>query len=216
MWMKIKPITVAALICLAGFGVTPSKADTFSREANDIAAAATPDVGTAGNKIGHIFGLGRYLADVARDVADVSKRELAVSEQYRCLAQAVYFEARGEPTIGQMAVAHVVLNRVRDRRYPNTICAVVFQNEHRRNRCQFSFACDGQSDRAYNMAAWNRSLKVALKTLAGVGEDITNASTHYHAAYVAPYWADRLTKTVQLGQHLFYREAASGTRYASF
>ena len=77
-------------------------------------------------------------------------------ESFQCLAQAVYFEARSEPFEGQVAVAYVILNRVKDRRYPNDICAVVFQNEKRRHLCQFSFACDGLSDNHYEMAAWTQ------------------------------------------------------------
>ncbi|RMF10284.1 MAG: cell wall hydrolase [Alphaproteobacteria bacterium] len=216
MWAKIRPAAAAALICLATFGPSPSNATENSADARAGTSASAPAIADSGTTIARLFDVARYMTEIARDVADVSKRELAVSRQYRCLAQAVYFEARGEPVLGQMAVAHVVLNRVRDRRYPNTICAVVFQNEHRRNRCQFSFACDGRSDRAYNMAAWNQSLKIALKALAGASEDITNASTHYHATYVAPYWASSLKKTVQFGQHLFYREVVPQAGYSSF
>ncbi len=216
MWKVLKPVTAAAMIWLTVCGLTPSNSTDSATASSSAAQPSAPAVAATGAEIGRVFGIGRYLAVVARDVSDVSKRELAVSEQYKCLAQAVYFEARGEPTLGQLAVAHVVLNRVRDRRYPNTICAVVFQNENRRNRCQFSFACDGRPDRAYNLVAWNRSLKIALKVLAGTGEDITHSATHYHAAYVDPAWASSLTETARFGQHLFYREPTAHPQYASY
>lgn len=211
--MRKKLLAISALIAMS-LGINSLSAKDISEQTQTRSAPAS--AGAVAARVGGMFTIGRYLSEVARDVASVSKRELAISEQYKCLAQAIYFEARGEPTIGQAAVAHVVLNRVRDRRYPNTICAVVFQNDHRRHRCQFSFACDGQSDEAYNLTAWNRSLKVALKTLAGVTEDVTLASTHYHADYVAPIWASKLKPTVQFGQHLFYREDDPRLRLANF
>ncbi|MFQ5534186.1 MAG: cell wall hydrolase [Sphingomonadales bacterium] len=124
----------------------------------------------------------------------------------KCLAQAVYFEARSEPPEGQVAVAQVILNRVKSPRYPSTICAVVFQNEWWRHRCQFSFACDGRSDNPKEQAAWERSKRVALLVLTANVEDFSAAATHYHANYVKPYWADRLQATAHLGRHVFYRE----------
>ncbi|WP_417623891.1 cell wall hydrolase [Paremcibacter congregatus] len=130
-----------------------------------------------------------------------------VSEQeFHCLAQAVYFEARSEPFEGQVAVAYVILNRVKDKRYPDNICGVVFQNEKRRNMCQFSFACDGLSDNPYEMVAWNQARRVAGGTLKNAMSDVTARSTHYHATYVQPRWAKHLQPTIKVGQHVFYRE----------
>ncbi len=130
----------------------------------------------------------------------------ALDPPVRCLAQAIYFEARGEPFEGQMAVAQVVMNRVADPRYPGGICAVVFQNADRRHRCQFSFACDGKSDRPRDRRAWQSALRLARLIHAGPLRDLTAASTHYHADYVAPYWAGQLDRTVKIGRHQFYRE----------
>ena len=123
----------------------------------------------------------------------------------RCMAQAIYFEARGEPFEGQLAVAQVVLNRVRDVRYPNEICAVVFENETWRHRCQFSFACDGRSDRPRDFSAWVSAIKTARLVGTGHLRDVTYASTHYHAEYVEPKWAARFHRTVKIGRHYFYR-----------
>ncbi|VAV87694.1 hypothetical protein MNBD_ALPHA02-943 [hydrothermal vent metagenome] len=128
------------------------------------------------------------------------------AESFRCLAQAVYFEARSEPFEGQVAVAYVILNRVKDRRYPDNICGVVFQNEKRRNQCQFSFACDGLSDNPYEKTAWNVARRVAGGTLTNASSDVTARSTHYHAKYVHPGWAKHLQPTLQVGSHIFYRE----------
>lgn len=123
-----------------------------------------------------------------------------------CLATAIYFEARGEAYRGQVAVAQVVLNRVKDHRYPDTICGVVFQNQNRRNACQFSFACDGIPETVTERRPWDQAEEIAAKVTNGelylteVGE-----ATHYHATYVRPAWAPRMTKLTQIGLHVFYK-----------
>ncbi|MCK5424010.1 MAG: cell wall hydrolase [Emcibacter sp.] len=145
-----------------------------------------------------------YDADVA---VLMTLQPMDISDKsFKCLAQAVYFEARSEPFEGQVAVAYVILNRVKDRRYPNSICGVVFQNEKRRHRCQFSFACDGLSDNPYELVAWNVARRVAGGTLRNATSDVTARSTHYHAKYVSPRWAKSLQPTIQVGSHIFYRE----------
>ena len=131
--------------------------------------------------------------------------QASVSAQHKCLAQAVYFEARSEPIEGQLAVAQVVLNRVQASRYPDTVCGVVFQNEHWRNRCQFSFACDGRSDNPREAIAWRDAQVIALIAATGRWGDLTKAATHYHADYVDPYWKASFNQTAQYGHHVFYR-----------
>ena len=127
-------------------------------------------------------------------------------KQLWCLATAIYFEARGESYRGQVAVAQVVLNRVKDYRYPDTICAVVFQNQHRRNACQFSFACDGIPEVVNDRKSWAQAEEIAKKVTQGqlylteVGD-----ATHYHATYVRPAWAPRMNKVTQIGLHVFYK-----------
>jgi spore germination cell wall hydrolase CwlJ-like protein len=133
----------------------------------------------------------------------------SASAAHLCLAQAVHFEARGEPHAGQFGVASVVLNRVAHGGYPDTVCAVVFEGSARRNACQFSFACDGLSDRAAPGPAWHQSLRVAGQALAGLRPDITGRATHYHALSVDPVWAKDLTQTVTIGQHRFYHDRPS-------
>ena len=139
-------------------------------------------------------------------LASVAVPDPAVKGQPRCLAQAIYFEARSETVEGQVAVAQVVLNRVTNPRYPSTICDVVFENERRRHRCQFSFACDGRSDNPAEAGAWRQARQVAQLLLTHEVRDQTASATHYHANYVKPYWADRLEATGQVGRHVFYRE----------
>jgi spore germination cell wall hydrolase CwlJ-like protein len=132
-----------------------------------------------------------------------------------CLAQAIYFEARGESAKGQLAVGRVVLNRVKSRVYPDTICGVVFQNEHRRDACQFSFACDGKSDQAKDRTAWKIALAraeelISCKPPCQAGPRWRAPiwkSMFYHADYVSPRWAKKLNRTGTLGRHIFYATA---------
>lgn len=129
-----------------------------------------------------------------------------LSQEEHCLAQAIYYEARGEPVSGQLAVAEVILNRVASARYPDTICGVVFQNEHLRNRCQFSFACDGATDNPPGTAHWRLARIISYYIVSQEDFGLTGAATHYHADYVSPRWASSLHKTVKIGRHIFYRE----------
>lgn len=134
-------------------------------------------------------------------------------KELECLARAIYFEARGEPEKGQEAVALVVLNRVRSEHYPNTVCGVVYQNDHMRNKCQFSFACDGKPDTIREKDAYAKAERIARKVLAcgdGDCEDPTPLmrSTHYHADHVTPRWAKKLKRTGRVGRHIFYYTAS--------
>jgi hypothetical protein len=129
-----------------------------------------------------------------------------LQKERRCLAEAIYFEARSEPEEGQAAVAQVVLNRVRSGLYPSSICGVVYQNRHRHLACQFTFACEGKALRVSEPDSWNMAQRIAGEVLNGkryLAE--VGASTHYHASYVRPYWARRLKKMDVIGRHIFYK-----------
>lgn len=123
----------------------------------------------------------------------------------RCLTQAIYYEAALEPTEGQEAVAQVILNRVRDPNYANSICGVVFEGAERTTGCQFSFTCDGALAQPPVSWAWNRARVVAERALAGHVSARVGTATHYHADYVHPWWAPTLNKLTQIGAHIFYR-----------
>jgi len=129
-----------------------------------------------------------------------------MDREKRCLAEAVYFEARSEPEAGQAAVAQVVLNRVQSGLYPSSVCGVVFQNRHHYKACQFSFACEGRSLRITERESWERAVRVADEVMAGRTyiSDV-GRSTHYHANYVKPRWARSLTRMDVIGRHIFYR-----------
>lgn len=139
------------------------------------------------------------------DYASMIDQDKMDSEK-RCLAEAVYFEARSEPEAGQAAVAQVVLNRVSSGLYPNNVCGVVYQNRHHYKGCQFSFACEGKSLRITERDAWANAVRVADEVMAGRTyiSDV-GRSTHYHANYVKPRWARALTKMDVIGHHIFYR-----------
>jgi spore germination cell wall hydrolase CwlJ-like protein len=128
-----------------------------------------------------------------------------VSEQSNCLAEAIYYEARGESYDGQMAVAEVIVNRTRSSLYPSTYCGVVYQGSTRSTGCQFSFTCDGSLDRAPRGASWAQAKAIAAEVMMGFARPITHRATHYHTVEVAPVWSASLVETTRIGAHIFYR-----------
>lgn len=129
--------------------------------------------------------------------------------EWACLAEALYFEARGETVKGQFAVAEVILNRVSSRLYPGSVCGVVNQGTGKRYQCQFTYTCDGLSDKIREKAAYERVGKVAWLMLQGAPRDLTGGATHYHTNAVRPRWARSFPRTAQIGVHSFYRQPSS-------
>ncbi len=129
---------------------------------------------------------------------------LDASRDLECLTQAAYYEARGEGRQGMKAVAQVVLNRVRHRAFPNSVCGVVFQGAGRRTGCQFSFTCDGSMRGRVNRSAWNRARETASAALSGSVDDRVGNATHFHTTGVSPRWRHSLVRVSQVGDHLFY------------
>ncbi|HEX3888852.1 MAG TPA: cell wall hydrolase [Phenylobacterium sp.] len=127
------------------------------------------------------------------------------SRALHCMTQAIYYEAAREPVRGQEAIAQVVLNRLRHPAYPKSICGVVYQGSARPTGCQFTFTCDGALRWTPQPALWRQAQDVARRALAGFVDKDVGSATHYHAAYVIPYWAPTLVKMTQVGQHIFYR-----------
>ncbi len=132
--------------------------------------------------------------------------------QWRCLSEALYFEARGESTRGIFAVGEVILNRVDSARYPNSVCSVINQGTGRKFACQFTYTCDGIPERIHEPAAFERVSKVARVLMDGAARDLTSGATHYHTKAVNPSWARRFPRTAEIGFHYFYRQP---TRQAS-
>lgn len=143
------------------------------------------------------------------DRLNLSGKEYSRAE--RCLANAIYFEARSEPIRGQMAVAQVVINRVFSGFYPADVCGVVYQNANRHLACQFTFACDGKSKIITERRHWAIANRIARQTLDGqIYVPEVGKSTHYHAAYVSPNWTHEMRRLVRFGLHSFYRPYAWG------
>jgi spore germination cell wall hydrolase CwlJ-like protein len=133
----------------------------------------------------------------------------------QCMTEAIYYEAATEPVEGRRAVAQVILNRLRHPAYPNSVCGVVFQGSERRTGCQFSFTCDGSLGRAPMAPYWQQARQLAEEALAGYVHRPVGYATHYHANYVVPYWASSLTKSANIGTHIFYRwQGGWGRPYA--
>jgi spore germination cell wall hydrolase CwlJ-like protein len=137
--------------------------------------------------------------------------EKSRAKSEKCLAEAIYFEARGEAVRGQIAVAQVVMNRAFSGFYPNTVCGVVYQNKHRHFACQFTFACDNNPDVIREPDMWERAKKIAKAMLDGqIWLPEVDKSTHYHAYYVRPSWVNEMKRMYKFGVHTFYRPKAWG------
>lgn len=127
------------------------------------------------------------------------------TEEIDCLALNIYWEAKTESIVGQQAVAHVTLNRVRSPQFPNSICAVVHQGWERGRMCQFSWYCDGRTDLPHDDAAWEAAVGHALNAVDGESSDPTNGALFFHALSVQPGWTKHVRHTKRIGQHDFYR-----------
>ena len=148
---------------------------------------------------------GLAIASAQRDVGPtLGRAALNSTRDLDCLTQAVYFEARGESSRGQAAVAQVVLNRVRHPAFPKTVCGVVFQGAATHG-CQFSFACDGSTGRQRERDAWDRARTVAGRALSGVVLADVGQATHFHTTGVSPLWGPQMLRVAQVGLHIFYR-----------
>ncbi|MBZ9754220.1 cell wall hydrolase [Mesorhizobium sp. ESP6-5] len=158
---------------------------------------------------------GRFIPPMAKGDHSWIQNPLPASvfskPEQKCLANGIYFEARGEAVRGQAAVAQVILNRVRNPAYPNSICGVVYQNDSWFNRCQFSFACDGRKKRIDNPVAYKTAQDVGMAVTAGkIFIPEVGSSTHYYANYVHPGWARTMQKMTKIGLHIFYRTYGGG------
>ncbi len=204
-------LRAATWACLAGAALTIN-----------LAAQAEPFDGASEGKINRFLqpqiGQIPMWTQVDPGKAEIFKRPTpaAPAGEIECLALNIYFEARGEPEVGQLAVGHVVMNRVASARFPGTVCGVIRQGgELRRYRCQFSWWCDGRSDRPRNKRLWEKSAELALNVYWGRSADPTEGALWYHADYVKPYWRKEFERGPKIGRHIFYSQAPRGTQIAS-
>jgi spore germination cell wall hydrolase CwlJ-like protein len=191
------PVTARSLGALTDGMPTLDDLDDADAEARNHAETASASM------------LAGLLAGGAAGAVDLAKLrrmpQVSGDAQWRCLAEAIYFEARGEPLAGQVAVAEVVLNRVDSPDYPDSVCGVVQQGAHRLNACQFSYECDGKPERITERGSWALAGKIAQVMIEGRPRMLTGSATHYHATSVRPRWARRMHKVARIGDHVFYR-----------
>lgn len=203
-------------------GVPATLANLVNNDGADILASAyTPNDAfhDARNPFDRLLGSGdtsgRFVPPAAGGdhpwIKTALPAEVFSAPEQKCLATAIYFEARGEELKGQAAVAQVILNRVRNPAYPDTVCDVVYQNQDLPNRCQFSFACDGIADVVTDRRAFQLAEQIAMAVTAGkIFLSDVASSTHYNATYVSPSWSRSMERMTQIGSHIFYRTFGGG------
>jgi spore germination cell wall hydrolase CwlJ-like protein len=194
---KVETLVVSVDSEAAGASLTPD----VPQERRPAAASGIPGETVASK--GEVTGEGR------RPMSPAERLGLTAStrvKQQRCLAEGIYFESRGEPVRGQIAVAQVILNRAFSGHYPTSVCGVVYQNAHRHLACQFTFACDRHRDVIRDQAAWRRAKEIAAGALDGkLWLSEVGKATHYHAYWVRPGWVRTMQKLHRIGVHTFYR-----------
>ncbi|MFP7673526.1 cell wall hydrolase [Marivita sp. S0852] len=196
-----------AMILAAATLATPSLADRTKEAAQTLLQQEQTGLAAAGQS--HLTSL---VTPASRSSAIYTtswlnaQKKASGGAQWECLAEALYFEARGETIKGQFAVAEVIMNRVKSGRFPDSVCAVINQGTGRKYQCQFTYTCDGIPERVHEPRAWERVGKVAKAILDGVApRNLTDGATHYHTTAVNPRWSRTYTKTASIGVHLFYR-----------
>ena len=200
----IKTVMVASLVFLPQMLVADTQKEIIDKlekfEQKNISNLDPWDVA-------HFFGLTK----VRRPSDWTSSKLLSLpvpksDKQMSCLAEALYFEARGEPIEGQLAVGEVILNRVEDTRYPSSICKVVNQGTGRRFACQFTYTCDGKLETVHERKPYEMALKIAKILMTTHDRKLTRGSTHYHSNYVNPMWSKNFERVTKFGRHIFYRQ----------
>ena len=200
----IKTVVVASLVFLPQISVADTQRKVIDKlekfEHKNISNLDPWDVA-------HFFGMTK----VRRPSEWTSLKLLSLpgpksDKQMSCLAEALYFEASGEPIKGQLAVGEVILNRVEDTRYPSSICKVVNQGTGRRFACQFTYTCDGKLETVHERKPYEMSLKIAKILLPTHDRKLPRGSTHYHSNYVNPKWSKKFKRVANFGRHIFYRQ----------
>ena len=158
-----------------------------------------------------------YMAatDVSAEVEEIRYDEVwlatlplpsVISPDVGCMAEALYFEARGETVIGRLSVGQLILNRVESLHFPDDVCSVVRQGDHNLRGCQFSYACDGKPEDIDEPMAYSNALKLSQYLLSALDIDLVGQSLFYHASSVEPYWADHFVLRASIGNHFFYED----------
>ncbi|EEB71400.1 cell wall hydrolase [Phaeobacter italicus] len=206
----MKILTVAAVFAAALAAAKDVYAETgldalFEREQSTLSAVPT-------GRLNNFFNFTRPAKKVKPTEVQFTKAWLDTipkakgDENFACLAEALYFEARGESVKGQFAVAEVILNRVKSSQFPNSLCGVINQGTGRKYQCQFTYTCDGHEEVIREKTAYERVSKVARLVMDGARTGLTDGATYYHTTAVRPRWSKAFTKTARIGVHLFYRD----------
>ncbi len=202
-----------AMIALGLAALTPIAADANAAKAAKLARIEAQGLAAAGDaKLKSMISLAKLEigssatdAQFSRKWVDAQPRATG-GAQWKCLSEALYFEARGETVKGQFAVAEVILNRVKSSRYPNSICGVINQGTGKKYQCQFTYTCDGRAEVIAEPASYARVGKIARAIMDGRASKLTSGATHYHTTAVNPKWARVFKRTARIGVHLFYRQ----------
>jgi len=137
----------------------------------------------------------------------LARQQVSGSDKHtECLAEALYFEARGESVRGQFAVAEVIMNRVDSPEFPDTVCGVIRQGTGKKYQCQFTYTCDGNPEHIANQSAYGQVSKVARLMVDGAPRALTGGATYYHTRAVSPRWSRVFARTASIGVHHFYRK----------
>ena len=200
----IKTVLVASL----GFLPHTLSADTQKQVINKLEKFEQKNISKLDPwDVAHFFGLTKVRRPSDWTYSKLLSLPVPKSDkQMSCLAEALYFEARGEPIKGQLAVGEVILNRVEDRRYPSSICKVVNQGTGRRFACQFTYTCDGKLETVHERKPYEMALKIAKILMTTHDGKLTRGSTHYHSNYVNPKWSKKFERVAKFGRHIFYRQ----------
>ena len=192
-------VLVAATMIILATASAAIGASLTARPHTDKAAVAVPAAAPVVRQVA--------VADIARPAADSVMTQLLA--EHKCLSEVLYYEARGEGAGGQKAIAEVVFHRMNHGNYGHSICAVVYEGA-KRSGCQFSFACNGEMKRSKQPDAWRQAETIAARIMTGeiALKNATGGATNFHAVSVDPDWADTKEKTTQIGNHVFYRDAA--------
>lgn len=217
----LKPVLKGAAVCVLFAVGLPALADVTLSASNNPTIALTERLGSlfgaeksamTSFRSGDLSRLVEVPEPEAGDIGPLTEAALATmpaaegGKEWSCLAEALYFEARGESVDGIVAVAEVILNRVDDPRYPSSVCGVVNQGTGERYRCQFTYTCDGRPETITERRAYERVGKIARLMLDGAPRRLTGGATHYHTKAVRPKWSRVFERTAAIGYHYFYRQ----------
>ncbi len=202
----MRNLSVCGLLALSL--LSPMAAFANSKQAEALSDIETKGLRSVGSeRLQSMIAANSEASDVEFTRAWVESQPRATGgEQWKCLSEALYFEARGETVKGQFAVAEVIMNRVKSSRFPGSMCSVINQGTGRKYQCQFTYTCDGSAEVIGEPRAYDGVAKIARAVLDGKAPRLTDGATYYHTTAVKPRWSRVFTRTAKIGVHLFYRD----------